>query len=313
MALRRPTASATCRATRRAPTAATTSTTRSRSSVPVWDVAGGQGANGWYHIVGFAGMQLTACNGGKDIEGVLRQLILPGPDDDRLHSRRARRWACSSSTSAVGPPAGGRHKPGPPDPDGGRSGNGRCPPTGDGQPECRSLHPRRGSLDSWSTRPRGSDHRLGRRNRRAMQPRTVSRDSARMVGLTTSAHDHERRSGAALTIASPVRSTAAAALRGRSGQARRAQPPRAEPGRARAHRADRHAALADGRRPRSDLLRADHRRERRSCRCPRGGDQQLVDLRGRRRLQCDHELAHVRERRGRPSGSRSPSPRPTWP
>ena len=37
------------------------------------------GANGWYHIVGFAGLQLTACNGGKEIEGVLRQLILPGP------------------------------------------------------------------------------------------------------------------------------------------------------------------------------------------------------------------------------------------
>lgn len=48
-------------------------------TVPVWDVAGGQGANAWYHIVGFAGMQLTACNGGKDIEGVLRQLIWPGP------------------------------------------------------------------------------------------------------------------------------------------------------------------------------------------------------------------------------------------
>ena len=47
--------------------------------VPVWDVAGGTGANAWYHIVGFAGMQLTACNGGKDIEGVLRQLIQPGP------------------------------------------------------------------------------------------------------------------------------------------------------------------------------------------------------------------------------------------
>jgi hypothetical protein len=47
--------------------------------VPIWDVAGGTGANGWYHIVGFAGMELTACNGGKDIEGVLRQLILPGP------------------------------------------------------------------------------------------------------------------------------------------------------------------------------------------------------------------------------------------
>ena len=48
-------------------------------TVPVWDVAGDQGANAWYHIVGFAGMQLTACNGGKDVEGVLRQLIWPGP------------------------------------------------------------------------------------------------------------------------------------------------------------------------------------------------------------------------------------------
>jgi hypothetical protein len=47
--------------------------------VPIWDVAGGTGANAWYHIIGFAGMQLTACDGGKDIEGVLRQLILPGP------------------------------------------------------------------------------------------------------------------------------------------------------------------------------------------------------------------------------------------
>lgn len=48
-------------------------------TVPLWDAAGGQGANGWYHIVGFAGMQLTACDGGKDIQGVLRQLIQPGP------------------------------------------------------------------------------------------------------------------------------------------------------------------------------------------------------------------------------------------
>jgi hypothetical protein len=47
--------------------------------VPIWDVAGGTGSNAWYHIIGFAGMQLTACDGGKDIEGVLRQLILPGP------------------------------------------------------------------------------------------------------------------------------------------------------------------------------------------------------------------------------------------
>jgi hypothetical protein len=48
-------------------------------TVPIWDVAGGQGANAWYHIVGFGGMQLTACDGGKDIQGVLRQLFFPGP------------------------------------------------------------------------------------------------------------------------------------------------------------------------------------------------------------------------------------------
>jgi hypothetical protein len=47
--------------------------------VPIWDVAGGEGANAWYHIVGFAGMQLTTCDGGKDIEGVLRQVFFPGP------------------------------------------------------------------------------------------------------------------------------------------------------------------------------------------------------------------------------------------
>ena len=48
-------------------------------TVPIWDTAGGTGANAWYHIIGFAGMQLTACDGGKDIEGVLRQVIWPGP------------------------------------------------------------------------------------------------------------------------------------------------------------------------------------------------------------------------------------------
>ncbi|HEY5629909.1 MAG TPA: pilus assembly protein TadG-related protein [Candidatus Limnocylindrales bacterium] len=47
--------------------------------VPIWDVAGGSGANAWYHIVGFAGMQLTTCDGGKDIQGVLRQVFFPGP------------------------------------------------------------------------------------------------------------------------------------------------------------------------------------------------------------------------------------------
>ena len=48
-------------------------------TVPVWDYAGGTGANGWYHIVGFAGFQLTACEGGKDIEGVWRRQIFQGP------------------------------------------------------------------------------------------------------------------------------------------------------------------------------------------------------------------------------------------
>ena len=48
-------------------------------TVPVWDYAGGTGANGWYHIVGFAGFQLTNCNGGKDIEGVLKRTFFTGP------------------------------------------------------------------------------------------------------------------------------------------------------------------------------------------------------------------------------------------
>jgi hypothetical protein len=48
-------------------------------TVPVWDYAGGTGANGWYHIVGFTGFQLTACNGGKDIEGVWKQPFYVGP------------------------------------------------------------------------------------------------------------------------------------------------------------------------------------------------------------------------------------------
>lgn len=48
-------------------------------TVPVWNDAGGTGANGWYHIVGFAGFQLTNCNGGKDIEGVYRKQLFLGP------------------------------------------------------------------------------------------------------------------------------------------------------------------------------------------------------------------------------------------
>lgn len=48
-------------------------------TVPIWDVAGGNGSNGWYHIVGFAGFQLTGCSGGKNIEGVWRLPFNLGP------------------------------------------------------------------------------------------------------------------------------------------------------------------------------------------------------------------------------------------
>jgi hypothetical protein len=48
-------------------------------TVPIWDTAGGTGSNAWYHIVGFAGFQLTNCTGGKDIEGVWRKVFFNGP------------------------------------------------------------------------------------------------------------------------------------------------------------------------------------------------------------------------------------------
>ena len=48
-------------------------------TVPVWDKAGGTGANAWYHIVGFTGWHITACHGGKDLEGVWRQQFFNGP------------------------------------------------------------------------------------------------------------------------------------------------------------------------------------------------------------------------------------------
>ena len=48
-------------------------------TIPVWDYAGGNGSNGWYHIVGFTGFQLTACHGGKDVEGVWRVPFFRGP------------------------------------------------------------------------------------------------------------------------------------------------------------------------------------------------------------------------------------------
>lgn len=48
-------------------------------TVPVWDTAGGTGSNAYYHIIGFTGWQITACDGGKDIEGVWRQQFFTGP------------------------------------------------------------------------------------------------------------------------------------------------------------------------------------------------------------------------------------------
>ena len=34
-------------------------------TVPIWDTAGGTGSNGWYHIVGFAGFQITECRAAR--------------------------------------------------------------------------------------------------------------------------------------------------------------------------------------------------------------------------------------------------------
>ena len=48
-------------------------------TVPVWDTAAGNGSNASYHIVGFTGFQITACHGGKDIEGVWRVPFFTGP------------------------------------------------------------------------------------------------------------------------------------------------------------------------------------------------------------------------------------------
>ncbi|HEX8940084.1 MAG TPA: TadE/TadG family type IV pilus assembly protein [Candidatus Limnocylindrales bacterium] len=48
-------------------------------TVPIWDSAGGSGSNSYYHIVGFAGFQITGCSGGKNLEGVWRKEFWNGP------------------------------------------------------------------------------------------------------------------------------------------------------------------------------------------------------------------------------------------
>lgn len=47
--------------------------------ISVWDYAARSGSNAYYHIFGFTGFQITACHGGKDIEGVWRQPVYVGP------------------------------------------------------------------------------------------------------------------------------------------------------------------------------------------------------------------------------------------
>ncbi len=48
-------------------------------TVPVWDTAGGTGANAYYHIIGFAGFQITACPGAKNLSGIWRRVVFQGP------------------------------------------------------------------------------------------------------------------------------------------------------------------------------------------------------------------------------------------
>lgn len=46
--------------------------------VPIWDYAGGPAQDEYYHISGFAGFQVTGISG-SGIQGILRQVIFPGP------------------------------------------------------------------------------------------------------------------------------------------------------------------------------------------------------------------------------------------
>ena len=54
-------------------------TTGAIGFVPIWDYADANGSLGYYHIVGYAGFELTSVKGAKEIQGILRQVIFPGP------------------------------------------------------------------------------------------------------------------------------------------------------------------------------------------------------------------------------------------
>lgn len=47
--------------------------------VPIYRARFEQGQNGYFHIIGYAGFQLVNVKGAKDIQGILRQIIFPGP------------------------------------------------------------------------------------------------------------------------------------------------------------------------------------------------------------------------------------------
>ena len=77
-------------------------------TVPIWDTAGGTGSNAWYHIVGFAGFQITGCSGGKDIEGVWRKAFFEGPVSSTPRTRASPAAGRAAHPVASAPPAEGR-------------------------------------------------------------------------------------------------------------------------------------------------------------------------------------------------------------
>ena len=62
--------------------------------VPIWDYAGGTGANGWYHIVGFGAIIFDGLDTqhGKWLTGVRVSGIGNTPERDSSWARRAR-WS----------------------------------------------------------------------------------------------------------------------------------------------------------------------------------------------------------------------------
>jgi hypothetical protein len=47
--------------------------------VPIYRARFEQGQNGYFHIIGYAGFQIVNVKGAREIQGILRQVIFPGP------------------------------------------------------------------------------------------------------------------------------------------------------------------------------------------------------------------------------------------